>query len=509
MVSYRSIRVIVLGLLLVALAIAGWPVSFWLVISGSIALFANHYKRLTVTDDYGMSLSFLAAVKYSFVNNLYKSAVGVTIGFGIIVVSQAVLKLAADYVREETVQNAETTLSAINYAIGEAFGIGPLIYSLLIIFITSIFWPYLPILKNYVRVRDWGGGVLLVLFVVTSFTFFSSIQISNLEKDWIASITDNKVERNRIISALQKDIVSTSWLEQQITNLSDDDKDYFGEIIRLSSKRSNSHALVKGIAVRTAESIPPLLEKKRRAYYVEVAQNYRTNNKAIERQLSHGRELAIEGLDLSITKLITELLPSELHPLAEVFFSTLRRIIIEVTMEKIAPLIVKDRDSAVRWVKNLKQSAGHGKESIIFTSKREEMRVVRREMLDTMRKIYGKEIANQKEMSDQEIRDLLSERYTLEEMRKIIDGGKEHLRSMSSYSGPPKPILQQLQESKYYLDVLSVDPDRKVEFVGKDKFGREMFLIDGYLKVFNKTHICPIYILPKGTLKNPAFRRDL
>ena len=109
-----------------------------------------------------------------------------------------------------------------------------------------------------------------------------------------------------------------------------------------------------------------------------------------------------------------------------------------------------------------------------------------RKLLVTMRKIYGEEVADQTRMTDKEVIDLLSQRYTMEDMDKIIDSGKNYLRSQSRSSTKSK-----------YEDALQYQyPSSTLKFVGKDKFGREMFLIDDYLKAVSDTKVCPIYVLP-------------
>lgn len=343
-----------------------WPVSLWLIVSGAIAIITHRYKDAMMSESPTKKGGLKRLTINALIKNIYTSSLVMTIGFTLIILTQLAFAIFSDSIDEKTVLLMETTLSSINQTLSQIFGLTWFLLSMAIIFVISICFPSLPILKNYIRVRSWARNLLLTLFILTSFTFFSSIKISGIEKNWIVSLKEKVETQERHIAEHQKELVSTLWLSQQIKDLPKIDKAYFKEVIYLSSKRENSTELVKKIAERTAKSAPTVQKKepppkilKEKAQSIEMerdpkvcalAKRYQAN-KVIERDLITGNATAAEALDLAIAKL----LPIELHPMGKVFADTLQKSVIDGIAERISPISVKSLSGAVLWINlNLK-----------------------------------------------------------------------------------------------------------------------------------------------------------
>jgi hypothetical protein len=346
--------------LLLILAIIAWPTSIWLALTIFIAVLAKKYQK-DVADQNEVSETPVA-VKYFLLKNIYDASVWVAVGLAVVTIAQILLTFAAEFVSSDTVLDVESSLSSTNETLGDVFGLKPLLYSILLLLLFSMIWPQIPILRNYLTIREWGGRLLLILITVTSFTFFSSNAINGLEKEWVASFHERLVYQNSRIRELQKVLVSTAWVEQKIKTLSPEDKDYLKDVIKVSSHRTYAQDIVENLAVKighsfkfngaseiqnnSTTSILESDEKENLQSINEILKRYKANE-IIEQKLENSKTLAIEASLLAIT----QLLPSELHPLGQVFVETLTKSVMEGVIEKLSPSSVTDFEGAINWAK--------------------------------------------------------------------------------------------------------------------------------------------------------------
>ena len=372
-------------LIVVTLLIIGfysWPVSLWLIfaIITSLILKNIHSKNSIKSNYYTPNKNIFFKESYYFaIKNLLECSIGVVIGLSIIVIVQALLCFLSDKIEVETVLYYEIMLSSLNQKFDSLLGIKYFIFSIVLLLFLTIFFPNIPLLNKYMKVRDYLNKLTIVIATLISFSFFSIQSISNYEKTWIASFAKIMSDRISKIEKLQREVTSLKWIEMEIDLMPYKTKCYLKEVFNISSKKADSKIILNRIIERISKSIPMIdnsevekinsidsVLKKEIGYIEKIQKKYNDNNKNstrqklylndlkhipkeinnIEKGLKEGKSVIVEAIEKSVNQFI----PSELRPITKSFISSLTKSIAESTLSIVIPKSVKDVATAYTWI---------------------------------------------------------------------------------------------------------------------------------------------------------------
>lgn len=186
----------------------GWPVSFWLLVAlVCTAILVNQAKI------HSNSTFFLGRVWQAAVPAFRDSAVGISIGLGIVTLAQ-ILFNAFD-ASSTTVRRWEVTVASIQHKLAAVLSPKTIFPVLLFAFLISLVWPHLRAVSRLSYAKKWGSRISTVLTTIAAFTFFASIVVVRSEVRWVAAREPQARSAMKSIEEDRRQLLALCWVEQK------------------------------------------------------------------------------------------------------------------------------------------------------------------------------------------------------------------------------------------------------------------------------------------------------
>ncbi len=186
----------------------GWPVSFWLILALILTAVLQHKARL-----HRDFKSFLGRVWQAATSALRDSAVGVSIGLGIVALAQAFFN-ALD-ASSTTVSRWEVTVASTQHRFAAALSPKIIFPVLLGAFLISLVWPHFRAVNRFSSAKKWGSRISTVLTTIAAFTFFTSIAVLRSEVRWVAARQPQARSAMKSIEEDRRQLLALCWVEQK------------------------------------------------------------------------------------------------------------------------------------------------------------------------------------------------------------------------------------------------------------------------------------------------------
>lgn len=320
----------------------GWPASLWLLMSLTFTTMV--YTRLPVEPQTSSDkVNLKSALHANFMQNLFNAALGVSIGLLVVCLIQIGVNTADNGNSKEFFFQLHLSLSELNQVIGEGLGWQSFLIITALLLIITLYYHKVGPLNSYLNLRDWVGRVSLVLFTVSSFTFFTHLQTQRTDGQWINELSwDFHSEQFQIHRDFQER-EAYRWLADQFANLEQDDREYFQALFSEANQRNDSKRIIRAIAYEFSHSLrqgrtskPPVSETRQPAarpeYFTDLHQQTQRHAQ-IKAELVQTRSVAIEAFSMAVESL----LPQELRSLGRVFVSTISSSVVKTAVEALFP----------------------------------------------------------------------------------------------------------------------------------------------------------------------------
>lgn len=254
-----SVIVFVVGLLPVL-----WPAGLYLLAAAPLFLLFAIGKLSTDILAWENSNYFRRLYAFTSLKTLRDTTISVIAGLLIICSAQLLLKTFLYLTDEESVKSVELSVIRQQKFLSAHTKLNWLIISIILLLLLQTIFPYIKV-AHFKRVRLWTSRVLIVLTVITSFSFFTQQNTASLERDWIA---ERRVELGELLGRVKKarqGLVTNAYLESQVKAIPPENKDQLRSYFVAAADNNND-----------AESIDWLILKlnKPRANFTNAPNDY-------------------------------------------------------------------------------------------------------------------------------------------------------------------------------------------------------------------------------------------
>jgi hypothetical protein len=231
----------------------GRPVVFWLlggcVLLGTLQLLSARNQPNT---------RFRSGLWRQTLKGAHDNAVAILIGLALVCTAQVVLSfMATSGENEARVRLLEATLIAARQFLKNTvkLSLPALGLVLLPLILITWLWPCLRLVKRLDNVQRWAGRSLLVLTIITSFTFFSAVALSGYEPEWIASRNRDALRYLEGVLGVRHELVAAAIVQQQIQELNPVQRNDFALFFRDAARRRGRDGIfiVNRLGVHLAE----------------------------------------------------------------------------------------------------------------------------------------------------------------------------------------------------------------------------------------------------------------
>ena len=346
----------------------GWPLSVFAIGIGVVAFIVKMRPG-----DQGSPLE--VAVRKA----LYETALFVLIGLGMVWMCQIVFAVHPG--DSDAVKRGEATLIHLRERLKWTMGIGPLLVVAVTALLATLFKPQWRIGPMVAVLRRWVERLLLVVSTVTSFTFFTGVDIADHEGDWVASRRTEMNGDKAEIARSQRQIAALATIEVAWNASEDKPREVAAYLKAAAAISDHDPEVVRDIAesLGNAEPVDPVRgESLIRLPHLDnstlpsptvskpvdngledkpvddglddvevVAEADRANDrrKRLTLALKEGRT----QLQQLFSKGLENLIPERAKGFVEPFLEKLADTIAEKAVDRVYPDSVEDLQSAVLW----------------------------------------------------------------------------------------------------------------------------------------------------------------
>jgi hypothetical protein len=260
----KLLLLIIAFVIVAAFAIAAWPVSAWF----GFCLFGGWLLRelaaSTFPADKDAPYAILRPTLRLALQNLSKAILYVGLGIGLVGLIQTAL-FVADEVSPEGLRKAELFLSDLRQAMGGVLGLEKLLIALGVLILISMLFPRSRLMAQMLRVRTGLGRIYLVLLGITSFTFFTAMDVQFHEEKWHrearvqARLNLDKAEQ------LSREVASFAWVEESAKSLADDQRAaavrLFAHLAEQATAKGDLTRVVQRLASKAPTIAPTAVER--------------------------------------------------------------------------------------------------------------------------------------------------------------------------------------------------------------------------------------------------------
>ena len=314
-----------------AFAWAAWPVSGWLglCVFAVWLLNAAATKYLPLYNDPPKAI--LRPVLRLTLQNLAKATSYVGIGIATVGLAQIGLSLVG-HVSPEALRETELFLSDARLFVCELLGFEYLLVALGALVAITMLFPRSRLMTHLLRARSVAGRLYLVLLGITSFTFFSALDVKVQEESWQRQARYQARQHLAAAEELSRDIAGVVWMEEQVKRLPDDQKQAIGRFFGHAVKQVSPTSEIKQLAHRLAGAAPNL--RPRLADAIGAQSDGRLLNKAMEAHIKSVGSIGPEAPTVRQVEVATAEL--KLHAAR---LQAVRTAAIELAAEGIASLL--------------------------------------------------------------------------------------------------------------------------------------------------------------------------
>jgi len=233
---------------------AAWPTSVWLLLCLFMAWLLSAFaaKLHQPGNDQKRILRPLLELTLS---NLAKAAGYVGIGIAIVCLAQISL-MFMEQISTDALRETERFLSDARLFLHNVLGLENLLIVLGVLVAITMLFPRSQLMAQTLKARAVFARVYLVLLGVTSFTFFSALEIRAQEETWQTKVRYQAQQAVTEAEQLRREIAGVAWIEEYVKTLSPEQKQASVRFFAYSARQLTAGSDVRDLARRLASAAP-------------------------------------------------------------------------------------------------------------------------------------------------------------------------------------------------------------------------------------------------------------
>jgi hypothetical protein len=192
-----------------------WPAGLYLLAAAPIFFLLAVSKFSTDILGWESSNRIPRTFAFTSVKGLRDTTACVIAGLLIICAAQVLLKTVLWLSDEQSVRSLELFVVRQQKFLADHMKFAWLIISIIVLLLLQAIFPYIKI-AHFKKVRTWASRLLIVLTIVTSFSFFTQPTTASLEQDWVAQRKSELSESLRRVRKARQALVTNAYLEAQV-----------------------------------------------------------------------------------------------------------------------------------------------------------------------------------------------------------------------------------------------------------------------------------------------------
>jgi hypothetical protein len=234
-----------------------WPVGLYLVAVSVIAFVFQCLKYVGEESGADKSTNKMRVLKFNIFKALRDAASSVGVGMAIVCVAQLLLQTIFFFVEPEAIRTVEEWIVSKRAGLAGLLQFKWLLLTLAIVVFAALIWPSTKPVSRYLYVRNWALRLLIVLSVVSSFTFFTSDAIAAGERRWVAERKDEYEKAAANVRSARVTLAKAAYVQKRLETLPKKSRSDLRTFFEGASRSPIGREIIQKLATNIAEKVPP------------------------------------------------------------------------------------------------------------------------------------------------------------------------------------------------------------------------------------------------------------
>lgn len=234
-----------------------WPAGLYLVAVSVLVFVFQYLKYRGEESGADKSTKKLRVLNFNIFKTLRDTASSVGAGMAVVCVLQLLLRTSFFFVDPLTVRALEDWIVSKRAALAGLLQFKWLLLTLTIMVVVSFIWPSTKPVSRYLHVRSWVSRLLIVLSVISSFTFFTSNAIAASERKWIAERKDEYKQSAATVRSARERLAKAAYIQKRLETLPAKSRRDLRTFFKGVYQSPERERIIRDLAGDIARKMPP------------------------------------------------------------------------------------------------------------------------------------------------------------------------------------------------------------------------------------------------------------